>query len=125
VHEGLGNVATQLALADVELLCEESGRSLVGLPLANFLAFGASMSQTAPESFIERLADGAASTPVFGLLGDQISGVIEGLRRCQDRVRCVLVRHEEAAAFMPTRVCGANGASGCVPRNLRRCHPLV
>jgi len=38
----------------------------------------------------------------FGLPGDGINGIMEGLRRHQDRVRFVLVHHEEAAAFMAT-----------------------
>ena len=37
---------------------------------------------------------------IFGLPGDGINGFIEALRRRQDRIRFVLVRHEESAAFM-------------------------
>src|SRR5919199_810000 len=37
---------------------------------------------------------------IFGLPGDGINGFIEALRRRQDKIRFVLVRHEEAAAFM-------------------------
>ncbi|HEY7734300.1 MAG TPA: thiamine pyrophosphate-dependent enzyme [Nitrososphaera sp.] len=37
---------------------------------------------------------------IFGLPGDGINGFIEALRRTQDRIRFVLVRHEESAAFM-------------------------
>ena len=37
---------------------------------------------------------------IFGLPGDGINGIIEALRRRQDRIRFVQVRHEEAAAFM-------------------------
>src|SRR5690242_2897916 len=36
---------------------------------------------------------------VFGLPGDGINGLMEALRTRQDRIRFVLVRHEEAAAF--------------------------
>jgi len=36
---------------------------------------------------------------VFGLPGDGVNGVIEALRKRQDRVRFIQVRHEEAAAF--------------------------
>ncbi len=37
---------------------------------------------------------------IFGLPGDGINGFIESLRRRQDRIKFVLVRHEESAAFM-------------------------
>ena len=37
---------------------------------------------------------------IFGLPGDGINGFIEALRQRQDRIKFVLVRHEEAAAFM-------------------------
>src|SRR5437870_8425842 len=37
---------------------------------------------------------------IFGLPGDGINGFIEALRRRKDRIKFVLVRHEESAAFM-------------------------
>jgi pyruvate dehydrogenase (quinone) len=37
---------------------------------------------------------------VFGLPGDGINGFIEALRQKQDKIKFVLVRHEESAAFM-------------------------
>ena len=48
---------------------------------------------------MERLIDWGVDT-VFGLPGDGINGIMEGLRRHQDRIKFVLVHHEEAAAFM-------------------------
>ncbi|MHB8605787.1 MAG: thiamine pyrophosphate-binding protein [Thermoplasmatota archaeon] len=36
---------------------------------------------------------------IFGLPGDGINGLLEALRSRQDKIRFVLVRHEEAAAF--------------------------
>lgn len=55
------------------------------------------MARIASEALIERLADWGVDT-VFGLPGDGINGIMEGLRRHQDKVRFVLVHHEEAAA---------------------------
>ena len=40
------------------------------------------------------------ATHVFGIVGDGINSIIEALRRRQDQIRYVGVRHEEAAAFM-------------------------
>jgi pyruvate dehydrogenase (quinone) len=39
-------------------------------------------------------------THVFGIVGDGINPIIEALRKRQDRIRYIAVRHEEAAAFM-------------------------
>jgi pyruvate dehydrogenase (quinone) len=47
----------------------------------------------------EALIDWKVDT-IFGLPGDGINGFIEALRTRQDRIRFVLVRHEESAAFM-------------------------
>jgi len=62
----------------------------------------------ASELLVERLADWGVDT-VFGLPGDGINGIMEGLRRHEDRVRFVLVQHEEAAAFM---ACGYAKTTG-------------
>jgi pyruvate dehydrogenase (quinone) len=37
---------------------------------------------------------------VFGIVGDGINPIIEALRKRQDKIRFIAVRHEEAAAFM-------------------------
>src|SRR3989440_12498160 len=37
---------------------------------------------------------------IFGLPGDGINGVMEALRKRQDQIRFIHVRHEESAAFM-------------------------
>ena len=37
---------------------------------------------------------------VFGIVGDGINSIIEALRKRQDKIRFIAVRHEEAAAFM-------------------------
>ena len=69
------------------------------------------MKKIASELLIERLADWGVDT-VFGLPGDGINGIMEGLRRHQDRVRFFLVHHEEAAAFMATGYAKATGRLG-------------
>ena len=69
------------------------------------------MSKIASEVLIERLADWGVDT-IFGLPGDGINGIMEGLRRDQDRVRFVLVHHEEAAAFMATGYAKSTGRLG-------------
>jgi pyruvate dehydrogenase (quinone) len=65
----------------------------------------------ASQVLIGRLADWGVDT-VFGVPGDGINGIMEGLRRNSDRVRFVLVHHEEAAAFMATAYAKATGRIG-------------
>ncbi|GAA1646186.1 pyruvate oxidase [Nonomuraea maheshkhaliensis] len=69
------------------------------------------MARIASETLIERLAAWGVDT-VFGMPGDGINGIMEGLRRHRDRVRFVLVHHEEAAAFMATGYAKATGRIG-------------
>src|ERR1700744_1945194 len=67
--------------------------------------------QIASELLIERLADWGVDT-IFGLPGDGINGIMEGLRRHQDKIKFVLVHHEEAAAFMAVAPAKATGKIG-------------
>ena len=57
------------------------------------------MSKTCADLMIERLTEWGVDT-IFGIPGDGINGIMEALRKAQDKVRFVQVRHEEAAAFM-------------------------
>src|SRR5438046_1289427 len=69
------------------------------------------MAAIASEVLISRLADWGVDT-VFGLPGDGINGIMEGLRRNADRIQFVLVHHEEAAAFMATAYAKQTGRVG-------------
>src|SRR5258708_32203973 len=84
-----------------------------GLALSQMRSDGGRLvvGRIASEALIERLADWGVDT-VFGLPGDGINGILEGLRRHRDRVRFVLVHHEEAAAFMATGYAKATGRLG-------------
>jgi pyruvate dehydrogenase (quinone) len=63
---------------------------------------------------VETLIDWGA-THVFGIVGDGINSIIEALRKRQDRIRYVGVRHEEAAAFMASGWAKHTGGLGvCV-----------
>src|SRR5512140_2241621 len=53
----------------------------------------------ASDVLIQTLIDWGVNV-VFGIPGDGINGIIEGLRKQQDKIRFVQTRHEEAAAFM-------------------------
>ncbi|NVH77271.1 pyruvate oxidase [Paraburkholderia sp. JPY432] len=49
---------------------------------------------------------------VFGMVGDGINPLIEALRKRQDKIRFIGVRHEEAAAFMASGWAKATGRLG-------------
>jgi pyruvate dehydrogenase (quinone) len=60
-------------------------------------AFG--NDQTTADILVETLIAWGA-THAFGIVGDGINSIIEALRKRQDKIRYIGVRHEEAAAFM-------------------------
>ncbi|MFZ0391489.1 MAG: thiamine pyrophosphate-dependent enzyme [Calditrichia bacterium] len=57
------------------------------------------MSKTASDVMVEVLEEWGVEV-IFGLPGDGINGIMEALRKKQDKIKFVHVRHEEAAAFM-------------------------
>jgi pyruvate dehydrogenase (quinone) len=69
------------------------------------------VTKIASEALVERLIEWGVDT-VFGLPGDGINGIMEGLRRHRERIRFLLVHHEESAAFMATAYAKATGKLG-------------
>src|SRR5437667_9437722 len=57
------------------------------------------MADTAADVPIDTIHDWGVEV-IFGLPGDGINGIMEALRKRQDQIRFIQVRHEEAAAFM-------------------------
>src|SRR5579872_4794569 len=57
------------------------------------------MAVTAGDILVESLLQWGVDT-IFGIPGDGINGVMEALRKRQDQIRFIQVRHEESAAFM-------------------------
>src|SRR6201987_1142697 len=57
------------------------------------------MADTASDVLIDTIHDWGVEI-IFGLPGDGINGIMEALRKRQDKIRFIHVRHEEAAAFM-------------------------
>lgn len=56
------------------------------------------MADTVADLLVDRLIDWEVDT-VFSLPGDGINGIFESLRRRQDHIKLIQVRHEEAAAL--------------------------
>lgn len=57
------------------------------------------MTTTAADVLVETLIDWDVEV-VFGMPGDGINGIMESLRKQQERIRFIQTRHEESAAFM-------------------------
>lgn len=57
------------------------------------------MATTAANVLVQTLIDWDV-THVFGMPGDGINGIVEALRKKQDKIKLIQIRHEEAAAFM-------------------------
>jgi pyruvate dehydrogenase (quinone)/pyruvate oxidase len=57
------------------------------------------MADTAADILLDTIHDWGVEV-IFGLPGDGINGIMEGLRQRKDQIRFVQVRHEESAAFM-------------------------
>jgi pyruvate dehydrogenase (quinone) len=57
------------------------------------------MGRTAADILIDTIHSWGVEV-VFGLPGDGINGIMEALRKRQDEIRFIQVRHEETAAFM-------------------------
>ena len=70
------------------------------------------MAQTASDVLVGVMMDWGIDT-VFGLPGDGVNGVIEALRKEQDKIRFIQVRHEESAAFMACAYAKYTGRLGC------------
>ncbi len=69
------------------------------------------MQEIVGETLAKRLIEWGVDT-IFGLPGDGINGLMEGFRRHRERLRFILVHHEEAAAFMATGYGKATGRLG-------------
>src|SRR5437667_2535204 len=69
------------------------------------------MVQTAADVLVETLIDWEVEV-VFGLPGDGINGIMEALRKRQNDIRFIQVRHEEAAAFMACGYAKYTGSLG-------------
>ena len=70
------------------------------------------MADTAADVLIETI-QGWGVDVIFGLPGDGINGIMEALRKRQDKIRFIQVRHEEAAAFMACGYAKYTGKLGC------------
>src|SRR3977135_419496 len=70
------------------------------------------MADTAADVLVETIHEWGVDI-VFGIPGDGINGIMEALRKRQDKIRFIQVRHEEAAALMACGYAKFTGKLGC------------
>ena len=100
--------ATQ-ALASNPSAVSESLSGIVAQPSPEFAP-----DLTTADIMVETLIAWGA-THCFGVVGDGINSIIEALRKRQDQIKYIGVRHEEAAAFMASGFAKHTGKLGvCV-----------
>jgi pyruvate dehydrogenase (quinone) len=102
--------ATGLALASARSARAgqptETNSSISPQPMPTF-----GSDQTTADILVETLIAWGA-THAFGIVGDGINSIIEALRKRQDKIRYIGVRHEEAAAFMASGFAKHTGRLG-------------
>src|SRR6201996_1651006 len=103
-----GATATQ-ALASKPSADSEASAGIVPQPSPEFAP-----DLTTADIMVETLIAWGA-THCFGVVGDGINSIIEALRKHQDQIKYIGVRHEEAAAFMASGFAKHTGRLGvCV-----------
>ena len=103
-----GATATK-ALASNPSADSEASAGIVPQPSPEF-----SPDLTTADIMVETLIAWGA-THCFGVVGDGINSIIEALRKRQDQIKYIGVRHEEAAAFMASGFAKHTGKLGvCV-----------
>ena len=108
VAASAGATATQ-ALASNQSADSEISGGIVPQPSPQFAP-----DLTTADIMVETLISWGA-THCFGVVGDGINSIIEALRKRQDRIKYIGVRHEEAAAFMASGFAKHTGQLGvCV-----------
>src|SRR5580693_2218049 len=108
VAAGTGVTARQ-ALASNQPTASEVSGDISTQPSLEFAA-----DLTTADIMVETLIAWGA-THCFGVVGDGINSIIEALRKRQDRIKYIGVRHEEAAAFMASGFAKHTGQLGvCV-----------
>ncbi len=75
------------------------------------VATNADPAQTTADILIDKLIAWQVEV-VFGLIGDGINPIMEALRKRQDKIKYIAVRHEEAAAFMASGYAKYTGKLG-------------
>jgi pyruvate dehydrogenase (quinone) len=105
VAASAGATATQ-AFASNPPADSESSAGIVPQPSPEFAP-----DLTTADIIVESLISWGA-THCFGVVGDGINSIIEALRKRQDRIKYIGVRHEEAAAFMASGFAKHTGQLG-------------
>jgi pyruvate dehydrogenase (quinone) len=101
-----GGANAAQALASNPSADSEGPAGIVAQPSPEFAA-----DLTTADIIVETLIAWGA-THCFGVVGDGINSIIEALRKRQDQIKYIGVRHEEAAAFMASGFAKHTGKLG-------------
>ena len=108
VAASAGATSTQSLASDPSAVSESSAR-VASQPAPEF-----GPDLTTADIMVETLISWGA-THCFGMVGDGINSIMEALRKRQDQIKYIGVRHEEAAAFMASGFAKHTGKLGvCV-----------
>jgi pyruvate dehydrogenase (quinone) len=105
VAAGAGATATHASASNLSA-DSESSAGIIAQPSPEF-----GPDLTTADIMVETLIAWGA-THCFGVVGDGINSIIETLRKRQDRIKYIGVRHEEAAAFMASGFAKHTGQLG-------------
>jgi pyruvate dehydrogenase (quinone) len=105
VAAGAGATAVHASASNLSA-DSESSAGIVAQPSPEF-----GPDLTTADIMVEALIAWGA-THCFGVVGDGINSIIETLRKRQDRIKYIGVRHEEAAAFMASGFAKHTGQLG-------------
>jgi pyruvate dehydrogenase (quinone) len=105
VAASAGGSMAQAATAN-QSTASESSDGIVSQPSPQFAP-----DLTTADIIVETLISWGA-THCFGVVGDGVNSLIEALRKRQDRIKYIGVRHEEAAAFMASGFAKHTGQLG-------------
>ena len=95
VISGIASLAAGVAASPATAQSETDGR-ILAQPMAS-----PTSDENTSDILVEAVIDWGA-THVFGIVGDGINPIVEALRKRQDRIAFVGVRHGESAAFVAT-----------------------
>jgi pyruvate dehydrogenase (quinone) len=111
---GAGIVAASAGATASQALASKSGDSESSAGVAPQPSPEFAPALTTADIMVETLIAWGA-THCFGVVGDGINSIIEALRKRQDQIKYIGVRHEEAAAFMASGFAKHTGRLGvCV-----------
>lgn len=100
-----------LAVAGTGIVSNLAAESYSSSKKNNLMHGSQDESQNTSDILVQKLIDWKVGY-VFGIIGDGVNPIIEALRKKQDKIKLITVRHEESAAFMASGYAKYTGKLG-------------